>query len=317
MSGQRIVIIGGSFAGLSAVKALACSSVDILLLNRENYYTFSPLLHEVATGELAPELIAHSIRTMLKHMHNVQFMTADVKLVDVNNHVIQTDKDLISYDFLIIATGSNAHLISTPGASNYTFPVKKLQEAVNLRNQIISCLEKAVLEVNPSRQKQLLTFAIISGRTTGVELAASLREMIMALVPDYPTLDFSLSRVILLQAGDRFIPQFYQRSHVSRITSEALYLNDSTTIQSSTIIWAGGAVENVPMKTCGLSSIKNGQVPVLPTLQIAEHPQVYFVGYLASLPVMPMLGAVAIQQGKMAAMNLMRQIKGLKLLPMC
>jgi NADH dehydrogenase len=329
-----VVIIGGGFGGLSAVRALAHAPVDVVLLNRDNYYTFSPLLHQVATGELEPELIAYPIRGMLKQIRNVQFVTANVQQVDAKNKVIQTDKYLIPYDFLIIATGSDSHIVGIPGALESTFPLKQLQQAVNLRNQIISCLEQAVQEVNPSLCQQLLTFTIIGGGATGVELAAALKEMIGALVKEYPTLDWSLAKIILVQAGNTLIPQFCKRSRiyvklqlekmgvevlrsrVSQVTDEAVYLQDLRVIPTKTVIWAGGVAGNPLAASWGLPTTDNGQVSVLPTLQVAAHPQVYIVGDLASLPGMPMVAPVAIQQGKMAASNIIRQIQGKKLLPM-
>ncbi len=335
MSHQRVVIIGGGFGGLSAVRALANTSVDVLLLNSENYYTSSPLLHQVATGEIEPELIAYPIRSMLRHIKNVRFMTANVKQVDISNQCIQTDKYFIPYDFLIIATGSDSKILGIPGAIEYTLPLKKLEQAVNLRNQIISCLEQAILSVNPSLCQQLLTFTIIGGGATGVELAASLREMIAAFVKDYPTLDFRQVRIILLQAGDSLVPQMSKRlriyvklqlekmgvqvllrSRVNQVTSEAVYLQDSTVISTKTTIWTGGVTGNPLATTWGLPTDSNGRVTVLPTLQVPNHPQVYIVGDLASLAGMPMLAPVAIQQGKIAASNIIRQIQHKKLLPM-
>ncbi len=335
MSRQQVVIIGGGFGGLSVVRALANAPVDVLLLNSDNYYTSFPLLHQVATGELEPELIAYPIRSMLRHIKNVRFMTANVKQVDISSQCIQTDKYFIPYDFLIIATGSDSKFLSIPGTREYTFPLKKLEQAVNLRNQIISCFEQAILEVNPSLCQQLLTFTIIGGGATGVELAASLREMVAAVVKDYPTLDISQVRVILLQAGDSLVPQMPRRlriyiklqlekmgvevllrSRVTQVTSEAVYLQDSTVIPTKTTIWTGGVTGNPLATAWGLPTDINGRVTVLPTLQVPEHPQVYIVGDLASLAGMPMLAPVAIQQGKIAASNIIRQIQHKKLLPM-
>lgn len=181
----------------------------------------------------------------------------------------------------------------------------------------------------------MLTFTIIGGGATGVELAASLREMVAAVVKDYPTLDVSQVRVILLQAGDSLVPQMPKRlriyiklqlekmgvevllrSRVTQVTSEAVYLQGSTVIPTKTTIWTGGVTGNPLATAWGLPTDINGRVTVLPTLQVPEHPQVYIVGDLASLAGMPMLAPVAIQQGKIAASNIIRQIQHKKLLPM-
>ena len=335
MSRQQIVIIGGGFGGLSAVRALANAPVDVLLLNRENYYTSSPLLHQVATGEIEPQLITCPIQSMVKQIKNVRFITTNVKQVDLSSKCIQTDEYFIPYDFLIIATGSDSKLLGIPGAREYTLPLKKLDQAVNLRNQIINCLEQGTVSVNSFLCQQLLTFTIIGGGATGVELAASIIEMIAAVVKNYPTLDLSQVRVILLQAGDSLVPQLSRRlriylklqlekmgvqvllrSRVSYVTSEAVYLQDSTVIPTKTIIWTGGVTGNPLARAWGLPTDNNGRVTVLPTLQVPQYSQIYIVGDLASLAGMPMSAPVAIQQGKIAAKNIIRQIQHKKLLPM-
>jgi NADH:ubiquinone reductase (H+-translocating) len=332
----RVVIVGAGFAGLSAARALSNSLLEVLLLNRDNYHTFLPLLHQVAAVELEPELVAYPIRRIVRKLPNVQFATAEVKRVDLASQFVETDNCFIPYDFLILATGSTSQFMRVEGAAEYAFPLKKLEQAVSLRNHILNCFEVAAEIADRSLRQQLLTFTIVGGGPTGVEMAGSLAELIDSLVKDYPTLDFRDCRVMLLQAGDSLIPEMptslrvytksqlqkrgvlvLMRSRVSQVSETAVYLQDSRVIPTKTVIWTAGVCGNYDARAWGLPTANNGKVAVLPTLQVPGHPQVYVVGDLASpKDELPMLAPVAMQQGKVAATNIARIIKGRNPLPM-
>ncbi len=335
MGSQRVVIVGGGFAGLAAARALCHYPIDVVLINRDNYYTFSPLLHQVATAELEPELIAYPIRKIIRKLRNVQFTKADVKCIDLADKFVVTDHRLIAYDFLILATGSTAKFSQVPGAYRYAFPLKSLQQGVNLRNHILSCFEQAACEVNPSKRQQLLTFTIVGGGSTGVEFAGSLIELIASLVKDYPHLDFHQVQVVILQTGNTILPQMPKclrdytkfqlqkmgvevlvRSPVVEVTAEAVYLQDSRVIPTKTVVWTAGVQGNPLANTWGLPTTDNNQVAVQPTLQVAGYPQVYIAGDLAALDGLPMQVPVAMQQGTTAATNIYRQIQGKYPLPL-
>ncbi len=331
---KRVVIVGAGFGGLSAAIALSRSPVEVLLLDRNNYHTFSPLLHQVATGELEPELIAYPIRKVLRKYPHVQFATAGVKRIDVASKFVETSNSLITYDYLILACGSSSHFCGVPGAIEYSYPLKTLKEAVTLRNHILRCLEQATEEADPSRKRQLLTFTIVGGGATGVEFAGSLAELIFdSLVKDYPGLDLNQARVILFQSGDTLLPEMPKhlsiyaqkqlekkgvevilQTRVNQVTSDAVYLENQRLIRTSTVVWTAGVRGNYLAEGWGLPTSKNGQVEVLPTLQLPDYPQVYVVGDLAAVQQdgqkLPMLAQVAMQQGKTAANNITRDIKG-------
>jgi NADH:ubiquinone reductase (H+-translocating) len=343
MNNQRVVIIGAGFAGISAARRFAGASADILLLDSHNYHTFLPLLHQVATCELEPEHIVCPIRQLLKTHPNVQFATNQVKRVDFVSQVIETNNCLIPYDYLILACGSSSQFFGISGVYEHCFPLKNLEDSVNLRNQIISCFELAQEEADFSRRQELLTFTIVGGGATGVELAGELAELIYGtLVKDYPAIDFSRVRVLLLQAGDKLLPEMplglsvYAKrqlqkmgvevrvaSRVTKVMENAVFweeshFENSQAIPCQTVIWTAGVCGNPVVKKWGLVTDRNGKVIVLPTLQVPEYPQVYVVGDLAAPQneKFPMLAPVATQQGATAADNILRHIKGKNPQPM-
>jgi len=334
----RVVIVGAGFDGIWAARTLAHSSVEVLLLDRNNYHAFSPLFHQVAAAELEPEQIAYPVRGILRKLPNVQLAIAEVKQINLAERVIELDHSLIPYDFLILGTGSTSQFFGLPGAAEYAFPLKTLKQAVFLRNHILNCFERAVHEPDAKQRQQLLTFAIVGGGPTGVEFAGALAELIYrSLVKDYPTLNFREVRVILLQGADTLLPSLPKRlqtythkqlhrlgvevhlqAKVSQVTQEEVHLR-SGIIATKTVVWAAGVYGNPQAGAWGLPTNRNGQVAVLSTLQVSGYPNTYVVGDLAALEhegsSLPMLAPVAIQQGQAVAKNIMRQLKGLNPLP--
>ncbi len=331
----RVVIVGAGFGGLNAARLLARSGVDVLLVDRNNYHTFIPLLYQVAAAELEPELIAYPVRRVLRGMPNARFVTAEVKRIDFEGRVLETDGAAIPYDYLILATGSQSQFFGIPGAQEYSLPMTKLEEAVALRNHIFCCFEQAVREKDPTQRQQLLTFVIVGGGTTGVELAGGLIELIHGpLVKDYPTLDLQQVRVVLLQASDRLLADLPQhlgdytqkqlrkrgvkvhlQAKVSKVTPQTVHLQDGTAIFAQTIIWAAGVEATPPPPTGEQFPAPKGQVAVLPTLQLPNHPQVYAIGDSSYVEQdgqpLPAVAPVAIQQGEAVAQNIIRQLRGL------
>jgi NADH:ubiquinone reductase (H+-translocating) len=328
----RVIIIGAGFAGLWAARALAHTQVDLLVLDRNNYHTFFPLLYQVAAAELEPEDIVYPVRSVLRGQKNVRFLMNEVSGIDLAAKQVKTGDTVFLYDFLILAVGSSAHFFGVKGAAEHAFPLKTLGHAVAIRNQVLFRFERALYETDPLQRQQMLTFAIVGGGPTGVEFAGALAELIRGpLVKDYPGLDPGEMHVILLEAADRLLAAFPKRlgeyaekrlrkmgveillsAMVSQITSEAINFMDGRAIPLETVIWTAG-VHGEPFNA-GLPVLKNGQVQVLPTLQSTEHPEVYIIGDLAYLDETghpePMLGPVATQQGTAAARNILRQING-------
>lgn len=329
----RVVVVGSGFGGLQATQSLARAQINVLLVDRNNYHTFIPLLYQVAVAELQPEQIAYPVRGILQRFPFANFLMAEVTQIDFANQVIVTDGLTVPYDFLILSTGSESQFLGIPGADKYALPMKTLPEAVYLRNHILSCFEQAVREPDPARRQLLLTFVIVGGGPTGVELAGALVELIHGrLVKDFPTLEMEQVQVILLQSSDRLLADLplrlsdytykqlqrvgvkvHLQAKVSKVTSNAVYL-EGTTIFAKTIIWTAGVQATSPAPTAELFPAAKGQVAVLPTLQLPDYPQVYVVGDSAYIEQdgepLPLVAPVALQQGTLAAQNIWRQIKG-------
>ncbi|GAB4532022.1 MAG: NAD(P)/FAD-dependent oxidoreductase [Pleurocapsa sp.] len=329
------MVVGAGFAGLRAVQKLANASAEVLLIDRHNYHTFIPLLYQVATGFIEPELIAYPLRTALRQIDNANFLLAEVKEVDFDNRTVITNTRTIPYDYLVIATGSQANFLHVSGAPKHSFPLRTLEDAVTLRNQIISCLEQAVKEGgNFSLQEQLLTFVIVGGGPTGVEMAGALQELIHdCLVKDYPQLDLDRVRIILIQSGSSLLKTYPQRlqtytirqlrdrgikihfnSRVQTVTPSQVVLDDDTTIKTTTVIWTAGVEANLPEPQAEIPTARKNKVDVATTLQLPNYPQVYAVGDVAYVEQdgEPLVGVAleALQQGDAIAQNIKRQLKG-------
>lgn len=328
----RVVIVGAGFAGLWAARSLSHSQADVLLLDRNNYHTFFPLLYQVAAGELEPDDIVYPVRSILRGQQNVRFLMNEVTEIDLVAKLVKTTDHVFSYDFLVLAIGSTTHFFGVTGADEYAFQLKTLEQAIVLRNHILFRFERALCETDPERRRRMLTFAIVGGGPTGVEFAGALAELIRGpLVKDYPALDPREMHVLLLEATDRLLAPFPERlgiyvvkrlqklgveihlqAIVSQITPESVQLKDGSTIPLETVIWTAGV--RGESFNAELPTMRNGQVKVLPTLQTPDHSEVYIIGDLAFIEKdgkpLPMLGPVATQQGEAAARNIIRQTNG-------
>jgi NADH dehydrogenase len=326
----KVVIIGAGFAGLWAARTLAGSQTEVLVLDRNNYHTFFPLLYQVAAAELDPEDIVYPVRSILRGQPNLRLLMNEVTGIDLGGRQVKTADHVFPYDYLVLAAGSTSHFFGVTGADQFAFQLKSLEQAVALRNHILFRFERALCETNPERRTQMLTFAIVGGGPTGVEFAGALAELIRgSLVKDFPSLDPREMRILLLEAADRLLANFPAslgiyaakrlqklgieiRFHaiVNQITPESVQLKDGTLFPLETVVWTAG-VQGVNLNT-GLPLLRNGQVKVLPTLQTAEHPEVYVIGDMAFLEqdgdALPMLAPVATQEGEAAARNIIREI---------
>ena len=332
---RRVVIVGAGFGGLTAAKMLAHSGVEVVLVDRNNYHTFIPMLYQVATAELKPEQIVYPVRRFLRRRSNFRFVMAEVKRIDQVNQVVETEGSSIPYDFLILATGSQSQFLGVPGAPEYTLAMNTLQEAVTLRNHILSCFEQAVQEEDPMQRLALLTFVIVGGGPTGVELAGALMELICGpLAKDYPTLNLQQAQVVLLQSGDRLIADLpkslgdytqkrlrqmgvkvHLQTKVRQVNPKIVHLEDGSAISAETIIWTAGLEAARPATKQELSTAFKDKIVVEPTLQLPGDSQVYAIGDLAYVEQdgQPLTGVApeAIQQGAAVARNVQRQLRGL------
>ena len=332
----KVVIIGAGFGGLWAARELANKSVDVLVIDHNNYHTFLALLYQVAAAELEAEDIAYPVRSVFWNTPNIDFLLAHARRIDLQNRIIETDAETVSYDYLILATGSITHSFGIQGVDDHAFFLKTLEEAVALKNHIICCFEAAARETDEARKRSLLTFVIVGGGATGVEYAGALTELIHGpLIKDYPTIDFSMVRIILLEAADKMVANMPARvslytlsklkkmgvevhlgAAVAKVLSDAVVMKDNDNIFARTVVWTAGVRGEALAGISGISVTKDGRVAVSDTLQVREHPEIYVIGDLASIEeekrILPMVAQVAIQSGITTAQNILRQVEGQK-----
>jgi NADH:ubiquinone reductase (H+-translocating) len=330
----KVLIVGAGFGGLWAARALRQSQADLLVLDRNNYHTFFPLLYQVAAAELEPEDIIYPVRSILRQQSNVRFLMGEITGIDPANHLVSIREHSFQYDYLILSIGSKSNYFGVRGAAEYSFPLKTLEQAVVLRNHVLSRFEHAMYEMDGRQRQQALTFAIVGGGPTGVEFTGALAELIRApLVKDYPNLDFSQVRILLLEATDRLLSGLPERLHaytlnrftqmgievrlksmVNQITSGAVILSSGEVIPTETVVWTAGVQGERLPEVWQLPALQNGQLDVLPSLQVRGYPEIYVIGDLAHVEQdgrpLPMIAPVAIQEGEWAARNIQLQIDG-------
>ncbi|HEY3232671.1 MAG TPA: NAD(P)/FAD-dependent oxidoreductase [Roseiflexaceae bacterium] len=337
----RVVIVGAGFGGLSAGRALAGQEVDVLILDRNNYHGFWPLLYQVATAGLEAESIAYPVRAILRKHRNISFEMVEVRGIDFEHKQVLTDSTPIDYDYLVLAAGSANNYFGNDALADRTYGLKDLDDAERLRNRILSAFERAVREPDPARRAALLTLVIVGGGPTGVELAGAFAELIRhVLRKDYPMLDVSRARVLLVEASDRILASFpasLQRSArrrlermgvevklntaVTSVDDDLVVFKDGTRLEAGTVVWAAGVRAAPLADVLDVPRGRNAQVSVEPTLNLPDRPEVFVIGDMAYLEgyhgnrAYPMVAPVAIQQGRQAARNIIAQLRGRPMRP--
>jgi NADH dehydrogenase len=335
-SRPRIVIIGGGFAGLSAAKALAGADVEVTLLDRSNHNTFQPLLYQVATAVLAPSEIASPIRWLLRRQRNVTVLLGAVDRMDVARRMVTADGGAmeVRYDYLILATGTRHAYFDHPEWEALAPGLKSLEDAREMRRRFLLAFEEAEKSDDAREREEFLTFVIVGGGPTGAELAGVLPEVARrGIARDFRRIDTRRTRVILLEGGPRVLPSFPERlserarrdltelgvevrtgALVTRIEPDAVYVGDER-IACRTVFWAAGNAASPLARSLGVPLDRVGRVLVEPDLSVPGHPEVFVAGDLAAAtkrdgaPV-PGVAPAANQEGRAAAMNILRTLRG-------
>ncbi len=334
-----VVIVGAGFGGLRAARALRKAPVDVVLLDRHNYHLFQPLLYQVATAGLEPEQIAKPVRAILRGQQNLEFRMVQVTGVDWVARQVITDNGPVSYDYLILAVGGETNYFGMDSILRHAFGLKGVVDAVAIRNHVLRCFERAMLEPDAERRRALLTFVVVGGGPTGVEMAGALSELIrLVLVKDYPRLNIKDVRVLLLEATDRLLASLparlreaaaetLWRKHVEVRFGAAVQDSDGArvtlkggeVIPARTLIWAAGAQAVALTTQLGLPTARQGRVAVTPMLEAPGHAEVFVIGDAAYLEYegapLPMMAPVAIQMAETAAHNIERRLRGEAPLP--
>ena len=334
-----VVIVGAGFGGLNAARALRRAPVQVVLLDRNNYHCFQPLLYQVATAGLEPEEIAKPARSILRGQKNFDFRLVNVTRVDFAAKRLETSAGPIAYDYLVLAPGGETNFFGLDSMQRHGLGLKDIPDAVTIRNRVLTCFEQAMLEPDAERRRTLLTFIVVGGGPTGVEMAGALSELIrLVLVKDYPRLNIKDVRILLLEATDRLLPALPERlreaagktlwrkyvevrfgASVADYDGKQARLKSGEVIPAQTVIWAAGVRASPLNATLGLPTARQGRIPVEPTLQLKDHPEVFIIGDAAyreqdGQP-LPMVAPVAIQMGQSVARNIRRQLRGQPLEP--
>jgi NADH dehydrogenase len=334
-----VVVLGAGFGGLWATRTFAKHPVKVILIDRNNYHTFFPLLYQVGAAELEPEEIAQPLRKIFWNQANVRFQLGEVRGIDYSTKTVHLTHHQVQYDYLVVALGSKPNYNGIPGAAEYAFSLKSLEEGVALRNQILRSFERAACEADPQRRRGWLTFVIVGGGATGVEFAGALMELINgSLHRDFPELDFKQVQVLLLEGSDRLLRDMPDRlseyararlqkmgvqvrlkSPLVKVAPEGVVLKDGSRIPSRTVVWTAGVTGNMVGDQQQMKINSRNQIDVLPTLQVPDHPEVYVIGDSASVQrdehPLPMVSQVGMQSGTWAARNILRQLAGQGPLP--
>lgn len=338
-AGKRVVIVGAGFAGLNAAKRLArktdkSGEIEITLLDRHNYHLFQPLLYQVAMAGLSPGEIAMPIRTMLAKYKNTRVLLGEAKHLDVASKSIQTEAGEISYDYLVLALGSQGSYFGHEEWEPHAPGLKSLEQATEVRRRVLTAFELAERETDPDRIRQLLTFVVVGGGPTGVELAGSLGEITRyTLSKDFRHIDPRNTRIILIEAGPRVLASFHpdlsrraQRDlenlgvtiwtgvRVTKISEDGVALGGEV-VKAVTVLWAAGVKPSPLNVQLGTPLDRQGRVIVNKDLTIPGHPEVFVIGDQACFigedgNPLPGLAPAAMQEGRAVAESIVNDLHG-------
>ncbi|MBD3257517.1 NAD(P)-binding protein [candidate division GN15 bacterium] len=345
---HRIVIVGGGFGGLWAARRLRGADAEVVLIDRQNYHLFQPLLYQVATGGLSPADIASPFRNVLSKQHNARVILGNVTGIDHDNQQVLLDDGRLDFDSLIIATGSKEHYFSHPEWQDHVFGLKGIEDALSFRRQLYGAFERAEKTSDPFERDRLLTFVICGGGPTGVEMAGAIGEVARSTLPKcYRVLDTTDIRIILVEFMDQVLPSFPRSlaeaargslerlgvdvrtgTMVTDIDPEGAIVkvadqdepsNHEVRIPASTVMWAAGvrstAIGEALVGDDSSLLDKKGRVHVANDLSVPGRPNVFVIGDLANFShqtgdPLPGVASVAMSQGKHVAKLIRRRLQG-------
>ena len=333
----RVVIIGGGFAGINVAKSLADAPVAITLIDRRNHHLFAPLLYQVATAQLSPANIAQPIRTMTKGQKNVKVILGEVETIDSDNRKIGLATGIdVPYDYLVVAVGATHSYFGHDEWEPVAPGLKTLEDAERIRRRILLAFERANAEPDHEKQKALLTFIVIGGGPTGVELAGAIGEIAHhTLTREFDNIDPRQAKIYLLEGLPRILPMFAEKlsaratedlkkfgvetrtnSLVTMIDANGVDIGEER-VEAATVFWAAGVqVSALTRKLANVAELdRAGRVPVERELNVSGHPEIFVIGDAASAKTaegkpLPGIAPVAMQEGTWAAGNIARKIKG-------
>jgi NADH dehydrogenase len=335
-SRPRVVIIGGGFGGLALAKKLKNAPVDVLLLDKHNYHTFQPLLYQVAIGSIAADSIGFPIRRIFTSFDNFSFNMAEVEKINPESNTLTTNIGTIHYDYLVIATGSNTNFFGNKQIEHFAMPMKNIPEALNLRSLILQNLETALVTTDMREKFALMTYVVVGGGPTGVELSGALAEMRhLILMKDYHGLSKHDMRVYLVEGKDRLLAsmslqasakakQFlcdaeviiFNSAHVTGYDGFYLNIDNDKTIKTRNVFWAAGVMGEMPEGLEPETVTRGNRIQTDEISRVKGYENIFAIGDVSSMITAtvpngyPGVAPVAIQQGKWLADNLVHLING-------
>jgi NADH:ubiquinone reductase (H+-translocating) len=330
----HVVIVGGGFGGLNAAKALRKAPVRVTVVDRHNHHLFQPLLYQVATATLSPGDIASPIRWILRYARNTRVWLGEVRAIDLRNRrIMLEDGALIDYDYLIVATGTSHTYFGHDEWAPYAPGLKTLEDALAIRRRILVAFEQAERETDPARQQRFLTFLLVGGGPTGVELAGTLAEIARQTRAEFRNIDTRTTRIVLIEAGPTILPSFapalrdaarrsLSRLHVevrenTRVTAvdAAGVMLGAEHLEAGTVLWTAGVAASPITATLGVPLDRAGRVVVERDLSVPGHPEAFVIGDAAAFldaegHQLPGVAQVAMQGGTHAARTIARRIRG-------
>ncbi|WP_346883857.1 NAD(P)/FAD-dependent oxidoreductase [uncultured Algibacter sp.] len=332
----RIVIIGGGFAGIALAKKLSKQEVQVILLDKNNYHTFQPLLYQVSTGGLEPDSIAYPIRKILKDFPNFYFRLADVEEIDTNKNKVLTNIGSLKFDYLIVASGSKTNFFGNTEIEKHSMAMKTIPQSLNLRSLILENFEDALLTSDLNERNALMNFVIVGGGATGVELAGALAEIKKGILPkDYPDLDTRMAQINIIQSSDCILKGMSEKAsakaedfleklgvniwkniRVTNYDGKTVTTNTDLSFEAATVVWAAG-VKGATIK--GLEAedytTRGSRILVNKFNQIKGFNHIFAIGDIACMATeefphgLPMMAQPAIQQGSLLGDNILKLIE--------
>jgi NADH dehydrogenase len=332
VSRHRVVVIGAGFGGLATVRGLRTAPVDITLVDAHNFHTFQPLLYQVATAGLDADDVGYAVRGILRRQHNAAVRMGRVVGIDVDQRIVHTTNGPpIGYDTLVVAAGAVSNSFGIPGVEQFAYPLKWIEDAVDLRNHLLTLFEKTAGDPSAALPGAL-DVVVCGGGPTGVEMAGGLLELYGAvLTKDFPNLDVSGARITLVEAGPRLLGAFTEHSGararrtlerrgvhvvtgvgVQHMEADAVVLADGRRLVAQTIVWAAGVRANPLAQMLGVPLTRAGRIVVKPDLSVEARPEIFAVGDIAADPHVPLpqVAQPAIQGGHHVAAQIRHRLEG-------
>ena len=332
----RIIIIGGGFAGIALARKLSKQEVQVVLLDKNNYHNFQPLLYQVSTGGLEPDSIAYPIRKVLKDFPNFHFRLANVTEINTKNNTVITDIGSLKFDYLVVASGSKTNYFGNSEVEKHSMAMKTIPQSLNLRSLILENFEDALLTSNLNERNALMNFVIVGGGPTGVELAGALAEIKKGILPkDYPDLDTRSVQINVIQASDCILKgmsakasqkaedfleklgvNVWKNIRVTNYDGKTVTTNTDLVFETATVIWAAG-VKGALIKGLDAADFitRGNRLLVNEFNQVKGYKHIFAIGDVACMATndfpncLPMMAQPAIQQGKQLGNNMLRLIE--------